>query len=163
MRTGMNMLTTQVNSLRDYCGVTTGQTLPTNYLLQQQQLHHIQNFSTSTSYLHHNQIPTIIEDDENNIQSTFLINPQDHSPYAGNIPSIIIMNASGIGQLDTADNSALLALNNFNQNTIDPLDIQDLIKNGQMSGGIGTFHDHNDELVNEPERLMIYGEQRPFS
>jgi hypothetical protein len=164
MRTGMNMLTTQVNSLRDYCGVTTGQTLPTNYLLQQQQLHHIQNFSTLTSYLHHNQIPTIIEDDENNIQSTSLINPQDHSPYAGNIPSIIIMNASGIGQLDTADNSVLLALNNFNQDTINRIDSEVLITSGQITGGISTFHggnhDDSDELVNEPERLIMYGKQR---
>ncbi len=154
MRAGMNMLTTQVNSLRDYCGVTIGNPLPSNYLLQQQQLHHIQNSSKPLSYLHHNQIPIIFENDEHMIESISEINPHDHSVYAGYIPSIVLINESGIGQLDTADNSALSALNNFNQ---------DLITRGEMSSGIGTFHDHNDELINETERLIIYGEQRPLS
>jgi hypothetical protein len=163
MRAGMNMLTTQVNSLADYCGVITGHPIPSNYLVQQQQLHHIQNSSASISNLRQNQIRTMIEDEENTIESSSLINSSDHSPYAGNIPSVVLVNASGIGQLDTADNSVLLALNNFNQNTTDQLDNQDIIRSGKMSGGIGTFHGHNDELVNEPEKLIIYGEQRPVA
>jgi hypothetical protein len=163
MRAGMNILTTQVNSLRDYCGVITGYQIPTNYLLQQQQLHHLQNSTTSLSYVRHSQIPTIIEDEENMIESTSLIisQDQDHSPYAGNIPSIVLANASGIGHLDTADNSVLLALNNFNQDPNDVLENEEIITSGHMSGGIGTFHHHSDELVNEPERLTKYGEQRP--
>ena len=115
MRAGMNMLTTQVNSLRDYCGVTTGHPLSSNYLLQQQQLHDLRNSPIAISYLHHNQIPTILENDESIIESISLMTSLDHSPYAGYIPSTIVTNESGIGQLNTADNSVLLALNNFNQ------------------------------------------------
>jgi hypothetical protein len=159
MRAGMNMLTTQVNSLRDYCGVTTDNPRPSNYLLQQQQLHHMQNSTTTMNYLHHNQISTIFENNENMIESISGINLHDHSIYAGYIPTIVLFNESGIGQLDTADNSVLLALNNFNQDTIN----QNFVTRGEMSSGIGTFHDYNDELVNETERLIIYGEQRPLS
>jgi hypothetical protein len=162
MRAGMNMFTTQVDSSRDYCGDITGQVIPTNYLLQQQQqLHHKQYSPESISYLRHNQIPTIRENEEFLIESTSLINPQDQSPYAGHTPSTELTNASGIGQLDTADNSVLLALNNFNQ---DRIDNEVLITSGQITGGISTFHggnhDDNDELVNEPERLIMYGKQR---
>jgi hypothetical protein len=160
-RTGMNMLTTQVNSLRDYCGVTTGQSLPTNYLMQQQQLHRLQNSPTTISYLGTNQIPTIIEDDESIAESTSFIHPLDRTPYAGHITSTLLSNGSGIGQLDSADNSVLLALNNFNQSTINASEDQEIITRGQMSAGIGTFHGRNDELVNEPGRLTIYGDQRP--
>ncbi|CAF0925533.1 unnamed protein product [Adineta steineri] len=156
MRAGMNMLTTQVNSLRDYCGVTTGQVMTTNYLLQQQQLHHSQNSPGTVSYLQRNHISTIMEDDESKMESSSLINPLDQTPYAGYIPSNVLTNTSGIGQLDAADNSVLLALSNFNQDYN-----ENVITRGQMSGGIGTFHDHNDELINEPERLIMYGEHRP--
>jgi hypothetical protein len=157
------MLTTQVNSIGDYCGVTTGQPLPPNYLLQQQQLHHMQKPSTSVSYLSDNKISTIDEDEENMMEYRALIHSQDHSPYAGNISSIVLVNTAGIGQLDTADNSVLLALHNFNEDTNNTFDNQEIIRGGQVSGGIGTFHGHHDELVNEPERLIKYGQQRPFS
>jgi hypothetical protein len=150
MRAGMNMLTTQVNSLRDYCGVTSGHPLSTNYLTQQQQLHHIQNSPASVTFLRHHQIPPIAEDEENTVESDSLINP---SPYAGNIPLNVVGNTSGIGQLDAADNSALLVINNFNH---------DSITSGQLSSGIGTFPGHNDELVEEPSRLIIYDAQRPL-
>jgi len=149
MRAGRNMFTTQVDSSRDYCG----EVIPTNYLFQQQQ----QYSPESISYLRHNQIPKIREDEEFFIESTALINPQDRSPYVGHTPSTELTNASGIGQLDTADNSVLLALNNFNQDRIDD---EVLITSGQITGGISTFHGDNDELVNEPERLIMYGKQR---
>ncbi|CAF4923251.1 unnamed protein product, partial [Rotaria socialis] len=61
MRVGMNMLTTQVNSLRDYCGMTTGNLIPTNYLLQQQQFHNLQQSNSSVLYIHNNQMPIINE------------------------------------------------------------------------------------------------------
>jgi hypothetical protein len=154
MRAGMNMLTTQVHSLRDYCGVITTQSQFTNYLTQQQQLHHVQNSPSAVTYPCHQQISTIVEDEENIIESGSLLNSRDHSLYAGNISSNASGNASGIGQLDAADNSVLLAINNFNQ---------DSITSGQLSSGIGTFHSQNDELVNEPSRLNIYGAQRPHS
>ena len=152
MRAGMNMGSTHVNSLGDYCGAVTGQSMPTNYLSQQQQLQH--SPISGTYFGHHHQISPIIEDEENVVESTSLLNPRDPSPYAGNISSNALGNASGIGQLDAADGSARLALNNFNEDTI---------ASGQLSGGIGIFHGHNDELINEPERLAIYGEQRPLS
>jgi hypothetical protein len=146
MRAGRNMFTTQVDSSRDYCG----EVIPTNYLFQQ-------HSPESISYLRHNQIPKIREDEEFFIESTALINPQDRSPYVGHTPSTELTNASGIGQLDSADNSVLLALNNFNQDRIDD---EVLITSGQITGGISTFHGDNDELVNEPERLIMYGKQR---
>jgi hypothetical protein len=153
MRAGRNMFTTQVDSSRDYCG----EVIPTNYLFQQ-------HSPESISYLRHNQIPKIREDEEFFIESTALINPQDRSPYVGHTPSTELTNASGIGQLDTADNSVLLALNNFNQDTINRIDSEVLITSGQITGGISTFHggnhDDSDELVNEPERLIMYGKQR---
>ncbi|UJR21221.1 hypothetical protein I4U23_024317 [Adineta vaga] len=158
MRAGMHMLTTQVNSLRDYCGVTTGNTIPTNYLLQQQ-IHQTQQSPGIVPYFHpHFQIPPITEDDESLIESAALLNPSGQTPYAGYTPATVSIGASGIGQLDAASNSALLALNNFNQDQN-----RDVGSSGQMTSGIGTFHDHTDELINEPERLTIYGGQRPPS
>ncbi|CAF4598715.1 unnamed protein product [Rotaria sp. Silwood1] len=158
MRAGMNMLTVQVNSLRDYCGVTTAHLMPSNYLLQQQQLHNLQNSTSSISCMHHNQMPTIIDDEESIIESTLLNNSQDYSPYTGYIPSTVSTNGSGIGQLDTANNSALLALNNFNQDIINISVDENITMRGHMIGGIGTFHDrshdHNDELINESQRLI---------
>ncbi|CAF3700496.1 unnamed protein product [Adineta steineri] len=167
MRAGMNMLTTQVNSLRDYCGVTTGHPLPSNYLYQQQQQHQLydaQHYSSSSmSYLRRNHISTIAEDDESLVESTILMTSMDRIPYVGHTASTVAANASGIGRLDAADNSVLLALNNFNQ----PLAIghDNLTTRGEMSAGIGLFHghthDHDDDLIDEPERLAIYGEHRP--
>jgi hypothetical protein len=154
MRAGMNMLTTQVNSLRDYCGVTTNLPLSSNYLTQQQELHYMQNSPTTITYLHHQKISAIPEDEENIVESVSLLNPPDHARYAGNIPTNTLPNASGIGQLDTADNSALSTINNINQ---EPM------TSGQLSSGIGTFHGPSDELVSEPSRLIIYGAQRPLS
>ncbi|CAF2405325.1 unnamed protein product [Rotaria sp. Silwood2] len=160
MRAGMNMLTVQVNSLRDYCGVTTGHLVPSNYLLQQQQLHNLQHSTSSILYVQYNQMPTIVEDNESTIEPTLLINPQNSSPFTGDIPSAVLTNGSGIGQLDTSDNSALLILNNLNQDTINICDNEDVIVTGNMIGGVGTFHDrnydHNDELINESQRLINY-------
>ncbi|CAF0817792.1 unnamed protein product [Rotaria sp. Silwood1] len=166
MRAGMNMLTTQVNSLRDYCGVITGHPLPSNYAIQQQQLHDLQHSPGPRSNLRHNQVSTIIEEDESMVESTSLIPTMYRTPYVGHTSSIISANASGIGQLETADNSVLLALNNFNSlSTNNIIDNDNLIARGQMSAGIGTFHGHihdnDDDLINEPERLIIYGAQRP--
>jgi hypothetical protein len=168
MRVGMNRLTTQVNSLRDYCGVTTGHPLPSNYLYQQQQqFHDLRHSPIPGSYLRQHQITTINEEDESIMESTSLMNSLDRTPYAGHTLSTMPTNASGIGQLDAADNSVLLALNNFNQPLINNNAIENdhLITRGQMSAGIGTFHghiqDHDDDLINEPERLTIYGQQRP--
>jgi hypothetical protein len=162
MRAGMNMLTTQVNSLRDYCGVTTGHPLPSNYL-SQQQFHDFNRSPSTMSHLRHNQITSILEEDESIVESTSLMASIDRTPYVGHPVSIVSANASGIGRLDAADNSVLLALNNFNQSS--PIDNRNLIARGQMSAGIGTFHSnvhhHNDDLIDEPERLTIYGEQRP--
>jgi hypothetical protein len=163
MRAGMNMLTTQVNSLRDYCGVTTGHPLPSNYLFQQQQYHHDVRYSpASISHLRQNQITTISEEDESMVESTSLMATMDRIPYVGHTTSAISANASGVGRLDIADNSALLALNNFHQTS---LENDYLIARGQMSAGIGLFHghrhDHDDDLIVEPSRLTIYGEQRP--
>jgi hypothetical protein len=164
MRAGMNILTTQVNSLRDYCGVTAGP-MSTNYLLQQQQLHLLQHSPASMSYLNHSRIPTIMEDDESVMESTSRINSQDRTPYAGYIASTILANTSGIGRLDAADNSVLLALNNFNEDATNTLDNEDLLTRGRMTGGIGTFHDrsrNNDdnEVVIESGRLIMYAAQR---
>ena len=156
MRAGMNMLTTQVNSLRDYCGVTTGQTIPANYLIQQQ-LHQTQHSPGVMSYIHpHSHMLPIMEDDESLIESTALLCPTNPTPYVGHTSAVLLANASGIGQLDAANSSALVALNNFNhdQNC-------DAAMDGQMTSGIGTFHDQVDELISEPERLTIYGAQRP--
>ncbi|CAF1089496.1 unnamed protein product [Adineta ricciae] len=166
MRAGMNMLTTQVNSLRDYCGVTTGNPLPAQYLYQQQQLHDLQRRSPiSVSHLRHTHIATISEEDESMIESTSLMASVDRTPYVGHTSLTMAVNASGIGQLDAADNSVLLALNNFNQPV--KVDNDTAITGGQLSGGIGTFHgqhlDHDDDLINEPERLIMYGDQRPIA
>lgn len=162
MRAGMHMLTTQVNSLRDYCGALTGHAVSANYLSQQQQLQHIQNSTLSIAYIRQHQIPTIAEDEEHMFESTMLMDPRRSSPYVGDISSDFVGNASGIGQLDAADGSVLAVINNLDA---------DCVVSGQLSGGIGTFHDHHhhqhqqqqDDLVNEPERLIIYGGQRPFS
>ena len=154
------MLTTQVNSLRDYCGVTTGIPLTTNYLLQQQQFHHS---PSAMSYLYPNRISTIAEEDELILETSTLINPFDPTPYAGRTVSAVLPETSGIGQLESADNSVLSALNNFRPPTPNPFDHG--LARGHMRGGIGLFHsrmgDPSDDLVEEPERLSIYGEQRP--
>ncbi|CAF1676113.1 unnamed protein product [Rotaria magnacalcarata] len=152
MRAGMNMLTTQVNSLRDYCGMTTGNLIPANYLLQQQQFHNLQQSNSLVLYLHNNQMPIISEDRESLIESESLMPFQDRSPYAGYIASTVLANGSGIGQLDTAANSALTTLNNFNQDTVTIIDDENLRMEGHMIGGIGTFHDRRlGELINECE------------
>jgi hypothetical protein len=171
MRAGMNILTTQVNSLRDYCGVITGHPLPTNYFYQQhyqqqQQLHDSRHSPVPMSYVHQNQITTILEEDESIVESASLMNALDRTPYVGHTLSTVSANASGIGQLDAADNSVLLALNNFNQTvTNNGIENENLIARGEMSAGIGIFHgsipEHEDDLINEPERLIIYGEPRP--
>ncbi|CAF2124029.1 unnamed protein product [Rotaria magnacalcarata] len=166
MRAGMNMLTTQVNSLRDYCGVTAGNPHPSDYAFQQQQLHHLQNSPGPISYIRPNQITTIIEEDEANGEPTTMINGMDRTPYVGHTLSSVPANASGIGQLDAADNSVLLALENFNEPTSGNIVIDNdiLIARGQMSAGIGTFRDYirdiDDDLIDEPERLIIYGDRR---
>lgn len=166
MRAGMNMLTTQVNSLRDYCGVTTGNPLGPEYLYQQQQLHDLQRRSPmSVSHLRHTHITSISEEDESMIESTSLMASVDRTPYVGHTSLAVASNASGIGRLDAADNSVLLALNNFNQPVTAENDTT--ITSGQLSGGIGTFHgqhqEHDDDLINEPDRLIMYGEQRPIA
>ena len=168
MRAGMNILTTQVNSLRDYCGVIAGHPGQGNYLYQQQQqqLRDLRYSPGPTSHMHPHRITTITEDDESLIESSSLIGAADRTPYAGFTASAIVGNASGIGRLDSADNSVLLALNNFdpppNQHTSENFNI---MGRGQMSAGIGIFqgngNGHEDDLINEPERLTIYGEQRP--
>ncbi|CAF4574533.1 unnamed protein product, partial [Rotaria magnacalcarata] len=71
---------------------------------------------------------------------------------AGYIASTVLANGSGIGQLDTAANSALTTLNNFNQDTVTIIDDENLRMEGHMIGGIGTFHDRRlGELINECE------------
>lgn len=165
MRAGMNMLTTQVNSLRDYCGVTTGHPLSANYLYQQQ-LHDARHSPVQMLHTRPYQITTITEEDESIVESSSLMAGLDRTPYVGRTPSAMAVNASGIGRLNAADNSVLLALNNFHQpNTNTIIDNDNLGARGQMTAGIGTFHghipDHDDDLINEPERLTIYGEQRP--
>jgi hypothetical protein len=167
MRAGMNMLTTQVNSLRDYCGVTTGHPLSTSYLYQQQEQFHDLRYSPMTiSYLRQNQITTISEEEESMVESASLLTAFDRVPYVGHTPSTIAANASGIGYLTTADNSALLALNNFNSSLPNrQINNENLISRGEMSAGIGTFHGHindqEDDLINEPDRLIMYGHKRP--
>jgi hypothetical protein len=168
MRAGMNMLTTQVNSLRDYCGVTTGHPLTDNYLLDQQQFHDLRYSPAPRSYLGRHQITTINEDDELMIESTNLLGTMDGTPYVGHTSSAVLSNASGIGRLDAADNSALSALENFERQPVHSMfDGANLLTRGQLSAGIGTFHGHmheqhdDDDLIDEPERLAIYGEQRP--
>lgn len=165
MRAGMNILTTQVNSLRDYCGVTAGHPLPSEYVIQQQRLHHLQHSPGPVLYLRPNQISTIVEEDENMVESASMLNEFYRTPYVGQMSTNVPLNASGIGLLDAADNSALLALDNFH--TSSPhriIDSDNLAARGQMSAGIGTFHDYvadaDDDLINEPERLTIYGNQR---
>ena len=168
MRAGMNILTTQVNSLRDYCGVIAGHPGQGNYLFQQQQqqFRDLRYSPGPTSHMHPHRITTIREDDESFIESASLIGAADRTPYAGFTASSVGGNASGIGQLDAAGNSVLLALNNFgsasNQQNSENINI---MARGQMSAGIGLFpgsgNNHDDDLINEPERLTIYGEQRP--
>ena len=164
MRAGMNILTTQVNSLRDYCGVITTHPNQPNYLYRQQQQHHhdVQYSPASISQLRHNQITTISEEDESMVESSSLMTALDRTPYVGHTTSAISANASGVGRLDIAANSALSALNNFDESSPEN---ENLIARGEMSAGIGTFHghrhDYDDDLINEPERLAIYGEQRP--
>jgi hypothetical protein len=150
LRSSGNFMRAGMNTLRDYCGVTTGPIMSTNYYLQQQQLHLLQQSPASISYIHQSRVPTINEDDESIMDSTSITNRQDRTPYAGYLASTILSNTSGIGQLNAADNSVLSSLNNFNQDTRDMIDNEDLIARGQMTGGIGTFHDrsryNNDEL-----------------
>ena len=160
------MFNTQVNSLRDYCGVTMGIPLTTNYLLQQQQQQQQQQFHHSPSAMSHlypNRISTIAEEDELILETSTLINPFDQTAYAGHIVSAVLVETSGIGQLESADNSALSALNNFQPPTPNPFEHG--LARGHMRGGIGLFHSGlgapSDDLVDEPERLTIYGEQRP--
>ena len=174
MRAGMNILTTQVNSLRDYCGVITGHPGPhPGYLYQQQQqqqqqYHDLRYSPGPISHIRRHPITTINEDDESMLESTSMMNTLNQTPYAGFTASNVVLNASGIGQLDAADNSVRLALNNFHhERTNSMLDIAySNGTRGQMSGGIGLFQghnqDHDDDLVSEPERLIIYGEQRPM-
>ena len=171
------MLTKQVNSQRDYCGVIAGHPGPHAYndhqQQQQQQQHHYHDVRYSPAPMLHTRlhpITTIVEDDEAAIASFSANAAINRTPYAGFTAAEVLGNASGIGQLETADNSVLLALNNFNlQPSSSVIDLEHSIATrGQMSGGIGLFHgqsqddDHDDDdLVNEPERLIIYGEQRP--
>lgn len=173
MRAGMNMLTTQVNSLRDYCGVITSHPGPhASYLYQQQHQQHYHDARYSPAPMLHTRlhpITTIAEDDEATITSISGDAATSRTPYAGFMATEVLGNASGIGLLEAADNSVLLALNNFNLHpSSSVIDLEHSIATrGQMSGGIGLFHgqnqddDDDDDLVNEPERLIIYGEPRP--
>lgn len=167
MRAGMNMLTTQVNSLRDYCGVTSGHPMTASYAYQQQRLFHdLRHSPMVISHIGHNPITTISEEDESIIESGTLLASLEHTPYVGHTSSAVAANASGIGRLNNADNSVLLALENFSRSpSNDLLHSESFIARGQMSGGIGTFHGHSDDqdddLIDEPERLTIYGDRRP--
>jgi hypothetical protein len=171
MRAGMNKLTTQVNSLRDYCGVITGHPLAAHYFVQQQQqeqLHDLRYSPVPISHLRPYHISTIAEEDEMNTESASLMGVIDQTPYAGFTGSRVLADASGIGRLDAANNSALFALNNFNRPpTNQPIEIHEAVAHGQMSAGIGLFHGHtieqDDDLIDERARLTIYGEQRPAS
>ena len=169
MRAGMNMLTTQVNSLRDYCGVTSGHPMPNNFTYQQQRLFHdLRHSPMIMPHMGRNPITTISEEDESNIESSSLLASFDPTPYVGHTLSTVPANASGIGRLNHADNSVLLALENFSRTPRnDLIHSESFIARGQMSGGIGTFHGHgddqDDDLIDEPERLTIYGEQRPVN
>lgn len=151
MRLSRNRLTTQVDSLRDYCGVTTGHTVPINYVSEQ-------HSPETRTYFQHSAIPTIVEDDESMVESAAFLKPSDQTPYAGYISTNVITNTSGIGQLDAADNSVLLALQNFNPDSDETM----TTTAGQMAGGFGLFHHHNDEFLDEPDKLTMYGEQRPL-
>ena len=174
MRAGMNILTTQVNSLRDYCGVITGHPINPNYLFQQhgshqEQLHDLRYSPAPNVYLRPNRITTISEEDEAVLESTSLMqNELTAIPYVGHTSSTVVTNASGIGNLNHANSSALAALNNFTeQNDRQSIETEILMARGQMSGGIGIFqggmHEQEDELIDEPERLIMYGQQRPPS
>ena len=168
MRAGMNILTTQVNSLRDYCGVTSGHALPIN-LYDQQLYYDARQSPLPGAYLNPNRITTITEEDESILDSTSLITSLHRTPYAGHTSLTIPANASGIGRLGLASNSVMLALSNFNQpvseNQLEEEEI--VVTQGQMSGGIGTFrgnfHDQDEGLIDEPERLIMYGQQRPIN
>ena len=115
------------------------------------------------SYLNrHHQITTIAEDDESAVETSSFLDP---SPYAGHIVSTALADSSGIGQLDAASNSVLSAMNNFHEPAPQTSDAENIITRGCVSAGIGTFHgriyEQDEELVNEPERLIMYGHQRP--
>ena len=170
MRAGINILGRRISNLRDYCGVTTGHLVSTKYLLKQrqrqrQQFSDMQDSTSSMVSIGLNDISTIIKDDESIMESISIINPQVHLPDGESISSSLLASTSGINQLDTANNSVLLALNNFNQDTVDTFHSNNLIPQGFMIGGIGTFHDRiydlNDDVINEPERMIVYGEKRP--
>ena len=149
MRARMNIITTQMNSLKDYCGVTTGPPLRTAHLTFHPQ-DHAQYSPSTMSRLHHQPVTTIFEDDESLVE----VEP---TPYAGYITSAIFTDASGVGQLDRADHSIQSALTNFQENDAS-VDVR-----GQLSGGIGTFHTHlyerAEDGVQEPERLIIDGQR----
>lgn len=147
----MNMLTTQVNSLRDYCGLTSGHYVPTNNLIQQQ-LYNLQHSRPSVVYVNYNQLSTIAEEGESMIESTPVINIPNRSPYAGFIASTRVVDGFNIGQLDKADNSAVGILNNATSNETNTTDDENILARGLMIGGIGTFHDHyHNEHMNESE------------
>lgn len=171
MRAGMNIITTQVNSLRDYCGVITGHPLPTNYLYQhqqQQQLHDLRYSPAPNYHVRPHVISTISEEDETLGESTSLMASLTQVPYVGLTATAVAGNTSGIGQLGAASSSALAALDSLKADSDQDIsNDQNVGATGQMSGGIGIFqgrlHDHDDDLINEPSKLTIYGEQRPTS
>lgn len=166
MRSGMHMLTTQVSSLRDYCGVTTGHFVSKNYLLQQQHVHCLQYSPSAVMHIRYHELPTVMEDEQSQAESKSLTNHAHVSSYVGYIPSEVSRNGSIAGQLDENMHSVQLALNDFIADRVDIADEQGFITGGFMIGGFGTFHDRaqviNDEHIEESERLIDYGEQRPI-
>ena len=155
MRARMNIITTQMNSLKDYCGVTTGPHLQATH--PSLPTYHVQYSPSTFSRLQHHQITTIIEDDESSLDLNSSFNRRDRTPFAGYIVSESFTDASGVGQLDRADKSVQSALTDFQEND------ETMVVRGFLSGGIGTFHTHlyeqREEIVEEPERLIIHGQQ----
>ena len=167
MRSGMNMLTTQVNSLRDYCGVMTGVPLTTNYPLQQQQ----EQLSACGQYPHssmsifrqQNLITSIAEENESNLESSSLIELNDLVPYTGHTHSYVLSNDSpGVGLLRDADKPVSSVLNYFHISRTNSSETDLKLTEGCLSAGIGIFHSNiyepTEEFVSQSDTMIIHGQ-----
>ncbi|CAF0758880.1 unnamed protein product [Didymodactylos carnosus] len=167
MRAGMNILYSNFNPLREFCGTTTG--IGVGHASVGQQMD--QKLTTIDEEGQEMGIDDNIPE-SGVIQTSALIHHHrsPHLQYTGTQLQLPVLHNAGIGQLSTATATALL-MNNFDdgdtlENESEVSHSTPLLKwngGGNLAAGIGTFQHDGDELVyiEDKERFTMYGQKRP--
>lgn len=159
MRAGMNILTTQVNSLRDFCGVTSGVPSVANYVSQQRDF--CEPTLSLTVFHSRYAMPTILEETTSPVVDD---NPTDDVNesmlYAGRISSHTSERRVPAGRLQNANQSASSFLNDFDLKTADSIDDESEVAGGCVGAGIGIFqmdvYEPSEQTVQNSDQVIFY-------